>query len=221
MPDDNAALRALQEDIRRCRECEPLFGFEPKPVVFGHQDVPIMQISQAPSLSVHRAGLPFHDQSGRKLKQQWYRIAEETFYNPDLFYLTSLAHCYPGKLPRGGDRPPPKVCLRWLDRELEQVRCGLYVLIGRRAAQYLFPGRDFVDLIFHDQTLRGRPALALPHPSPLNWRWFRDHPDFESARVPEIRAQVQATLREAGWRDPGPAPEPDARSGRKSRQADG
>lgn len=194
MPDAVAALAALQEDIRRCRICRPLFGFEPNPVVYGHQDAPIMQISQAPSLRVDRSGYPFNDQSGRKLKHEWYRIEEETFYNPDLFYLTSLAHCYPGKLPKGGDRPPPKVCARWLDRELDCVRTGLYIVIGSRAARHLFPDAAFVDLVFHDQSLRGKPALVLPHPSPLNRYWMRRYPDFETVRVPAVRDRVHAAL---------------------------
>lgn len=188
------SLDELQSEILACRLCEPLFGFEPRPVVFGRQGAPIMQISQAPSLSVHRAGLPFHDQSGQKLKHEWYQIEENVFYNPEKFYLTSMAHCYPGKLPGGGDRPPPRVCAQWLRREVATVETGLYILIGRRAANYFFPKQDFASLIFHNQTILGKPALVLPHPSPLNYRWLRDHPDFEGARVAEIRAMVHAAL---------------------------
>lgn len=188
------ALDRLQAEILACRQCQPLFGFEPRPVVFGHQGAPIMQVSQAPSLSVHHAGLPFHDQSGKKLKHEWYRIEESTFYNPEKFYLTSMAHCYPGKLPGGGDRPPPRVCEQWLSREVETVETGLYILIGRRAADYFFPKRDFAELIFQDHIIHGKPALVLPHPSPLNYRWFKEHPDFEGSRVAEIRAMVHAAL---------------------------
>lgn len=196
-PEARNALDALQEEIHRCRICEPLFGFEPHPVVFGRQGALIMQISQAPSQSVHKEGLPFCDQSGRKLKHEWYGLDEESFYNPDNFYLTSMARCYPGKQPNGRDRLPPKACRRWLDRELETVETGLYILVGRQAAQYLFPGRDFTALVFTDQTLRGKPAVVLPHPSPLNRHWFQTHPDFEGRRIKKVRALVQAMLRAA------------------------
>lgn len=188
------SLDELQNEILACRLCAPLFGFEPRPVVFGHQGAPIMQISQAPSLGVHRAGLPFYDQSGHKLKHEWYRIEESVFYNPEKFYLTSMAHCYPGKLPGGGDRPPPRVCAEWLRREVNTVETGLYILIGRRAADYFFPKQNFASLIFHNQTILGKPALVLPHPSPLNYRWLRAHPDFEGARVAEIQTMVHAAL---------------------------
>ncbi|MFR0985782.1 MAG: uracil-DNA glycosylase family protein [Frisingicoccus sp.] len=53
-----------------------------------------MQISQAPSRTVHNTGKPFNDASGRRLRSEWYRISDETFYNPDNFYIVSIAHCY-------------------------------------------------------------------------------------------------------------------------------
>lgn len=65
-----------------------------------------MQISQAPSIRVQECGLPFYDASGKKLKEEWYQISEECFYDEDLFYITSIGHCYPGKA-SSGDKIPP------------------------------------------------------------------------------------------------------------------
>ena len=41
----------------------------------------IMQISQAPSLNVHNTLKPFNDLSGKKLREKWYDIDDETFYD--------------------------------------------------------------------------------------------------------------------------------------------
>ena len=79
----------LQKDIQSCRYCQERFGFEPHPVVSGNETAKIIQISQAPSRSVHESRKSFADASGKKLRQEWYHISDDDFYNPDYFYLTS------------------------------------------------------------------------------------------------------------------------------------
>ncbi len=185
----------LREEILACRLCEARFGFEPRPVFQGSAHSKIMQISQAPSQNVHRTGRPFDDASGRKLRGAWYGITPETFYNPDYFYIVSLAHCFPGKAPGGGDKLPPAVCAKtWLARELAVLDNRLYLIVGSVAARYFFPGEAFDSLVFGDRTLRGKPAFILPHPSPLNMNWLRDHPAFEQERLPRIREAIRQAL---------------------------
>lgn len=192
---DFEKFQALQKQIADCRECESEFGFEPHPVLFGKPNAKIVQISQAPSLTVHKTGLPFNDASGRRLRSEWYKISDETFYNPDNFYIVSIAHCYPGKNPKGGDKRPPKSCAdRWLNRELELVHNKIYLLVGGYAAQYFFPKEKLTDLVFKDLTINGKPAYILPHPSPINMNWFRDNPEFMKYRVPEIAKAVHSAL---------------------------
>lgn len=189
-------FQKLREEIRNCRSCQTVFGFEPRPILFGSLQAKIMQISQAPSRRVHNTGRPFNDASGRRLRSEWYKISDEIFYNPDNFYIVSIAHCYPGKNPGGGDRLPPKCCAdKWLAREMELVQNRLYILIGGAAAAYFFPKHKLSDLVFRDLTLNGKPAFVLPHPSPLNMNWFRDYPEFTKKRVPEITAAVHEILK--------------------------
>ena len=118
----------LRDEIRSCRLCRERFGFEPNPIVWGSADSKIMQISQAPSKSVHETGIPFHDLSGQKLRREWYEITDEEFYDIHNFYIVSVGHCYPGKNASGGDRMPPALCAKtWLDREVGLVNnCLLY-----------------------------------------------------------------------------------------------
>lgn len=188
-------LVSLQRQILQCRLCRDTFGFEPRPIVQGNRDAKIMQISQAPSKSVQKTGRPFDDASGRKLRGEWYRITDRDFYNPDNFYIVSMAHCYPGKAPGKGDRRPPGNCSQlWLKREMQLVQNQIYLIIGGIAAQFFFPGEKITTLAFQDRQINGKPAYILPHPSPLNVKWFRDFPEFLQERMPEIRRAVHKTL---------------------------
>ncbi|WP_301185406.1 uracil-DNA glycosylase family protein [Faecalibaculum rodentium] len=190
-------LEKLQAQLRACRHCEGML--EPRPVVHGNPGAPILQVSQAPGKKVHETRIPFNDASGRRLRQDWYQISDAQFYDPDLFYITSMGHCYPGK-GKTGDKKPPRCCFdMWTRREIElKPGTRMMLVIGREAASRLFPKREFTELVFRDQEYDGIPCYVLPHPSPLNVRWFRMHPEFETQRMPVIREKLHQVLREAG-----------------------
>jgi len=188
-------LTLLQEQIKQCRLCREAFGFEPHPIIQGNYNAKIMQISQAPSRTVHETGKPFNDASGRRLRGEWYRISDDEFYNPDCFYIVSMAHCYPGKSPGGGDRRPPPICAKhWLHREMKLVQNEIYIIIGGIAASHFFPNEKITSLAFENRTLNGKPCFILPHPSPLNMKWFRDYPEFTQKRIFEIQKEVHRVL---------------------------
>lgn len=188
-------LEKLQKEIQTCHDCKERFGYLPHPIAFGKKEAKIMQISQAPSKLVHETRLPFNDPSGKRLREQWYQISDEVFYDPMCFYITSIAHCYPGKAKNGGDHKPPKHCAdKWLLKEMACVENEIYILIGRYAAHYFFPKEKFTEMIFKDHWLNGKPAFILPHPSPLNMRWFKMYPQFEAERMPMIAKVIKKTL---------------------------
>ena len=70
----------------------------------------------------------------------------------------------------------------------------LYIIIGAKAAKTFFPNEDYNDLIFKNNILFNKPAIVLPHPSPLNIKWFKDNPDFMKKRIIEIRKIINDTL---------------------------
>ena len=188
-------FESLVNQIKACRDCRELFGFEPNPVFTGNQNAKILQISQAPSQNVHNTNKCFNDASGKKLRQEWYKISDEEFYNDDNFYISGIGHCYPGKDKNGGDKKPPKHCAdKWLQHEIRLINSKIIILIGRHSAQYFFPNQEFKELIFNNQRINDKLTLVLPHPSPLNRKWFKDNPDFESKRLPEIRKIVHNIL---------------------------
>lgn len=196
-------LHRLMKDLKQCRYCEEEFGFESRPIQYGHPNARILHISQAPGRKVHEIGRPFSDLSGKTLRESWYQISDEDFYNPDVFYFTVMGHCFPGKGKGNYDRKPPRCCWeRWTRREIELMdQCDLYLVVGQEAASRLFPGRKLADLVFEDLTLHGKPCFVLPHPSPLNRKWLKDHPAFEQKRLPLVRQAIHQILEEEKEKD--------------------
>ncbi len=187
----------LIKKLKKCEICKEKFGFQPHPVFLGNINSKIVQISQAPSATVNKTLKPFTDKSGNKLKYEWYMIADNVFYNPDNFCIISLAHCYPGKDKNGNDKMPPKVCYEtWIKKELEYINNKLYIIIGAKSAKVFFPNEEFNKLIFKNNYLNGKLTIVLPHPSPLNIKWFKDHPAFMESRMPEIRKIIHNILKQ-------------------------
>lgn len=182
----------FQNKLKKCKLCEGVTG---PPFVWGAQEAKIVQISQAPSQIAIKNQKPWSDTSGSRLKYQWYQIPDKVFYNPKNFYITALAHCFPGKNKKGGDKKAPLICARtWLDKEISYLRPKLLIVIGKQAAQFLFPGKNYRQLILQNQTLNSIKCLVLPHASPANIKWLKDNPEFEEKRLPQIRKVIHQTL---------------------------
>jgi len=191
----------FQRKLKQCRYCREKLklDFEPKPLVWGNEKAKIVQISQAPSFNAGKCGRAFSqdenipDASGKKLLE-WYTLSKKEFYNPDNFYITAAAHCFPGKS-RSGDAKPPMACAeKWLWEELSFLNPKIFIVVGRLAAGFLFPDRDFKELIYADNVLLNKPAFVLPHPSPVNKKWLKDNPDFEKKRLKKIRESIKNIL---------------------------
>lgn len=185
----------LKEKIEKCKYCEEKFGFEPHPVFWGNQNSKIVQISQAPSSNVHKSMKPFTDMSGKTLKYEWYQVTDEQFYNKDNFFIGALAHCYPGKDKSGNDKQPPKCCWdKWIKKELQVLNNEIYIIIGAKAAKIFFPDEKYEELIFKDNIWNNKKTIVLPHPSPLNKKWLKDHPIFLEDRIIEIRKIIKEII---------------------------
>ncbi len=189
------AFLKLKKQIENCRICQKSFGFKPKPVFCGGFKAKVVHISQAPSFNVHKTKIPFNDKSGERLRKEWYRISAKDFYNPNNFYITATAHCYPGKNKSGGDKKPPKICAeKWLTHELKLLKPKLFLILGRYAANFFFPNKKLSELVFGDIKIGGVSCFVLPHPSSLNRKWFKDNPDFEKKKLPEIRTKIREII---------------------------
>lgn len=186
----------LKSEIEKCNYCKEKFGFEPHPIFWGKQNSKIVQISQAPSSNVHKSMKPFTDKSGKTLKSEWYQITNEQFYNTDNFFIGALAHCYPGKDKNGNDKQPPKCCWsKWIEKELQILDNEIYIVIGAKAAKIFFPDDNFEDLVFKNNEWDNKLTIVLPHPSPLNKKWLKDHPKFMTERIIEVRNIIKKVIK--------------------------
>jgi uracil-DNA glycosylase len=194
------SLRKLLVEIEKCRTCEHVLPYAPRPVVRAHAAAPILIAGQAPGLRVHETGIPWNDPSGDRLRR-WLGIGREEFYNPRLFAIVPMGFCYPGR-GRSGDLPPRPECARqWLAPVLEHLsRRQLTLVIGQYAQRYyLGKGRKSSAT----ETIRAwreylPDFLPLPHPSGRNNGWLKKNPWFETDFLPELRRRCGTILRAAG-----------------------
>ncbi|HSX02083.1 MAG TPA: uracil-DNA glycosylase family protein [Candidatus Saccharimonadia bacterium] len=192
-----ADLEALSfADFRQAmrRELVAAFGAEQVAPFFGGQTAKVVVVGQAPGgTSVQLR--PWSNASGKTLRERWLQLSEAEFYDPENIYLTAIGMYFPGKDARGNDcKPDSALAEVWLRQELTYLRPQLYLVVGRMAADFFFPRRDFAELVGANQTINDVPALVLPHPSPLNAKWLKDHPEFSEERLPALRTALREAL---------------------------
>lgn len=158
----------------------------------------IMIVGQAPGRKAQDSRRPWNDASGIKLRS-WLGVTDEQFYNPDLFALVPMDFYYPGKGAHG-DLPPRKdFAARWHPQILaEMPDIQLIILIGNYSQKYYLNGITKPNLT---QTVQAYEEylpkyLPLVHPSPLNFRWLRNNPWFETDLVPVLREKVHEILQQ-------------------------
>ena len=189
-------MGALLAEIRSCRACAAHLPLGPRPIVQASATARLLLVGQAPSLTVHTTGVPWNDKSGEQLRR-WLGIDREVFYDATRVALMPMGFCYPG---RGvsGDLPPRRECAElWHARlfaEMKQVE--LTLPIGQYAQRHVLGETRKASVTetveaFADYAPR---FIPLPHPSPRNTGWFKQHPWFESDVLPVLRERVQRAL---------------------------
>lgn len=178
--------------VRACRLCEAHLPLGPRPVVRASPQARILVAGQAPGRAVHASGVPFDDPSGERLRD-WLGLDKQRFYDPSRVALLPMGFCYPGT-GKGGDLPPRPECAReWRQRLLGQLGdIRLTLIIGRYAIDWHLPecaGQTVAHTVARWAEFWPE-RLPMPHPSPRNNRWLRNHPWFETEVVPRLREQV-------------------------------
>ena len=174
------AIISHQSALKQCRDCPGMTG----PVVVGNPVIsPVLLVGQAPGDKEGPAGRPFAWTAGKTLFRWFGQIgmAESSFRQ--WVYMSAVCRCFPGKLPRGGDRVPSQAeisrCRRWLDRELALLRPQLMLPVGKLAISQFLPVGKLTDVIgqCHRIQLSGQPLdlIPLPHPSGAS-TWHRTEP---------------------------------------------
>lgn len=188
-------LAALLTRIRNCDICAAHLPHGPRPVVQASIKAPLLLVGQAPGRKVHASGLPFDDASGERLRG-WLGIDRDRFYDASCFSIAPMGFCYPGT-GKQGDLPPRPECadtwreplLSYLHERKTTLLIGQYAIAWHSRQRYSSVREAVADW------KRDWPRqVSLPHPSPRNQRWFKQHPWFEVEVVPAIRERVAELL---------------------------
>ncbi len=155
----------------------------------------ILIIGQAPGRKVMETGIPFNDQSGRKL-MSWMGIDRDRFYSEQIAIMP-MDFYYPGK-GKTGDLPPRKFIAQEYHQDclalMPDIR--LTLLIGKYSMNYYLGKLQKKNLT---ETVRSYEQylpdyFPLVHPSPLNFRWQKKNPWFEEEVVPVLQEKVRQIL---------------------------
>ena len=80
-------LKELLTEIKKCTVCESHLPLGANPVVSAHKKSKILIVGQAPGTKVHQSGIPWDDQSGKRLRE-WMGIDTDIFYDRHIINLT-------------------------------------------------------------------------------------------------------------------------------------
>lgn len=189
-------MEELLHTISQCDICKAHLPLGPRPVVTAHKHSKIIIIGQAPGLKVHQSGIPWDDQSGKRLRQ-WLDVSEAEFYNTKNFAIIPMGFCYPGKAKTGDLPPRPECAPQWHNVLLEKLpQVELVLLIGAYAQKYYLKEkakRTLTETVSEYKTYLPT-YFPMPHPSPTNRFWRSKNPWFEELVVPELQQIIKNIL---------------------------
>ncbi len=196
-------LDSLLDEVRRCRVCEAHLPLGPRPVLRASATARLVIIGQAPGTKVHESGIPWDDASGERLRD-WLGLDRETFYDERRIAIVPMGFCYPGVMPRGGDKPPrPECAPLWHPPLISALGAAeLTLLVGGYAQAHYLGKRRKRTLT---ETVRAwrqwlPDYLPTPHPSWRTMHWQNNNPWFEADVLPELRRRTRELV--SGTRAP-------------------
>lgn len=121
-------------------------------------------------------------------------MSSDVFYDENHVAIMPMGFCYPGRVEKGGDKPPrPECAPEWHAKVLENLgQLKLTLLVGNYAQKH-YLGKAMKKTM--TETVRAfreyLPAyFPTPHPS---WRaqgWEKKNPWFKAEVLPELRKRI-------------------------------
>ena len=187
-------LGELSARARVCAVCAPHLPLGPRPVFRVSETARVLIAGQAPGTKVHATGIPWNDPSGDRLRA-WLGMDRAAFYDERSIAILPMGFCYPGRLPKGGDRPPrPECAPLWRAALIARMPAlRLTLLVGAYALNDALGPGAMTDRV---RAFRELPAhlFPLPHPSWRTTGWERRNPWFAAEAIPALRARVAVAL---------------------------
>lgn len=191
------SLNELLAEIRQCRLCESDLPLGPRPVLRAAASARLLIVGQAPGTKVHASVIPWDDPSGERLRD-WLHIEREAFYDPARVAIVPMGFCYPGRLPKGGDKPPrPECAPTWHPPLLDLLpHIELTILAGAYGQKRFLGAKRGKTLTETVRAWRdhGPQFMPLPHPSWRTVGWQKRNPWFDEEVLPELRRRVRALV---------------------------
>ncbi len=187
-------LDMVLREARACTLCAAHLPLGPRPVVWLSAATRVLVIGQAPGTKVHESGVPFDDASGDRLRG-WMGMGRAQFYDVAQVGFLPSGLCYPGVLPRGGDKPPrPECAPLWHPRILPLLtQLRLTLLVGAYAITGAL-GKGPVEARVREFRQHLPRYFPLPHPSWRTTAWQRRTPWFDAETLPALRAALARAL---------------------------
>ncbi len=191
------SINNLKKCIRNCTICAEHLPLGPRPVVSFSKESRILIIGQAPGTRVHNSGIPWNDQSGKRLRM-WMDISDDDFYDRKKIAIVPMGFCYPGT-GKSGDLPPRKECApEWHSKILAHLpNLELTLLIGAYAQKYYLKKeakKNLTETVANFEHYLPD-YFPLVHPSPRNQRWLKKNDWFEESVVPILQKRVKRILK--------------------------
>jgi len=190
-------MQKLLSEIRNCEVCKAHLPLGPRPIVAAHEEAKILIIGHAPGTKVHASGIPWDDQSGKRLRS-WMGLASETFYDETKVAQMPMGFCYPGK-GKTGDLPPrPECAPLWHNPLLKELKSvALTILIGQYSQRYYLGAsmkKNLTETVKNYKEYLPK-YIVIPHPSPRNRFWLTKNPWFEEEVVPVMQDKISTLLK--------------------------
>lgn len=156
-------LETLRILVEQCGKC--LLAKTRTRLVFGtgNPKARVMLIGEAPGVEEDLQGEPFVGSAGQLLN----KILSAIEFRRDEVYITNILKCRP---PMNRDPLPDevKLCMPYLEKQIELIRPQLLLVLGRIAAQALLGLSDSIQQLRGKvHRFRGIPMLVTYHPAAL------------------------------------------------------
>ncbi|MFB2641425.1 uracil-DNA glycosylase family protein [Shewanella bicestrii] len=223
-PNGSAELSVLLKQIRACQLCQAELPLPAKPILQASSQARILIAGQAPGVKTHHKGIPFDDASGERLRawlnvtrEQFYDPALFAIVPMGFCFPGTIERN--GK--KQGDKPPrPECAATWHTKLLALMpQIELVLVLGQYAIDYHLPSARAIDTTddalssqaialstpqtnkkitvtqaIEQWSLYWPRLMVMPHPSPRNNLWLKQHPEFEREQLPTLQARIAGLL---------------------------
>lgn len=157
--------QALRASVRDCRVCELRAGCSQTVFGVGNTGADLMVIGEAPGADEDRQGEPFVGRAGQLLNAMLLAMG----YQRESVFIANIVKCRP---PNNRDPKPEEAlqCEPYLQRQIELIRPGMILAVGRIAAQNLLKTDITVGRLrgrIHRIGERQTPLVVTYHPAYL------------------------------------------------------